>query len=108
MATPYNPLDRNASLQELSEAWALRYHYLYKVLRTLKIRPDRGEEGRTRYLTIAQQQQLADVLSARVPRPMDLERRSAEELHADLDRLSQSYERLSQAYEVVAGLAQTY
>src|SRR5438093_188570 len=44
MATPYNPLDRNASLHEVSVAWALRYHYLDKVLRTLKIRPDRGEE----------------------------------------------------------------
>src|SRR5947209_3804434 len=103
MTTTYTPLDHSATIQELTEAWSVRYHYLYKLTRVLKMRPVRVAHN-TMQLSIAQQQQLADVLSARVPRALELERRSSEDLHADLDRLTHSYERLAAEHEATVGL----
>ncbi len=103
----YTPFTRDSTMQELVETWKAPYFRLYKILRTLKMRPHRGDNN-TMVLTPAQQQQLADVLNARGLRPLDLEHHSAEVLHAELDRLTHNYERLSAAHEVTAGLARTY
>jgi hypothetical protein len=105
--TLYEPLAHAVSLPALVTAWGARYHYLYKLCRVLRLHPTRGDKNAL-MLSPSQQQQLADVLNARTPRPRDLEQLGAEDLHAELDRLSQSYDRLAAAHEVTTSLLRTY